>query len=600
VGGFGISGTGNFTLYSAEQSVLDWWMQSDDNIDIRVRGRGFDAGSWDEINYTGVWVEIDDPVAEINISDCSVLDSAGTIYFLNTSIIDSDTVVCMNISANNVTLDCQGYTIDGIDTSTSRGIDIKRASAVTTNITIANCNITDWGYALYITSGDNNRIVNTTIGSNIYGSISILLSSGNNITNVTTKSNPVGFYLSGSNNNILSNNIDNSSDIGFDLDDSQNTTMTNNRMINTPRSGKQGLRILCTTVAKCRENISENNTINDIPILYVDGIIKLCPNNIIYTNGSSYGYMGFVGCNNITVTNSSPTNGIAFAGITNSTISNLNMSYSKRPFIIMAVSKYNNIINNTISNNDVSGILLYYSSNNVFINNTLHSNKPYSVYSNSGYNDTFIGGSVAMTTAGNFDYWLRNGGSNNTFTSTNMTTLRNIYLNEITTYFIYNDAIDGNIQLKTNILTAAKTIYRKVNNWTQSNISWDESASAALTANYSITNLYPNRAYDIYNFSQLAYTITTSSTGTLNFTINLNTTSRTIQVNGTAATDTCTCPTSGDWTINCADNCVITDACDMKGNNVTMNGAGTVIVASGAIFNWTSRMLSGGCHRITN
>ena len=40
--------------------------------------------------------------------------------------------------------------------------------------------------------------------------------------------------------------------------------------------------------------------------------------------------------------------------------------------------------------------------------------------------------------------------------------------------------------------------------------------------------------------------------------------------------DTCTCPASGNWNIQCSDNCNI-QACDMQTNNVLLNGTGKVL-----------------------
>ena len=53
-----------------------------------------------------------------------------------------------------------------------------------------------------------------------------------------------------------------------------------------------------------------------------------------------------------------------------------------------------------------------------------------------------------------------------------------------------------------------------------------------------------------------------------------------IVMNGTVAEappeDTCSCPASGDWVINCADNCVIDDDCSMPNNDIHTYGTGTL------------------------
>ena len=72
------------------------------------------------------------------ISGCSVITSSGT-YTLNQSITDSSTSYCINISANDVILDCDGHTIDG-DGAADHAIH----SDGFKNITIKNCVCSGW------------------------------------------------------------------------------------------------------------------------------------------------------------------------------------------------------------------------------------------------------------------------------------------------------------------------------------------------------------------------------------------------------------------------------------------------------------------------
>ncbi|MGB9693666.1 MAG: hypothetical protein ACPLYF_02365, partial [Fervidobacterium sp.] len=72
---------------------------------------------------------------EYNISDCSELNVTEATYYLTQDIINSNVPTCMNITANNVALDCQGHTIDGVDASDTYGIYISRSASTTTNVT---------------------------------------------------------------------------------------------------------------------------------------------------------------------------------------------------------------------------------------------------------------------------------------------------------------------------------------------------------------------------------------------------------------------------------------------------------------------------------
>ncbi len=107
---------------------------------------------------------------EYYISDCAVLDQPEATYFLTTDITDSPAVTCMNITANNITLDCQGHLIDG-DDSADYGIYVYRSSSQTTNITIKNCILKDWDSAnIYFGKAHGNTLENiTTYSSPDYG-----------------------------------------------------------------------------------------------------------------------------------------------------------------------------------------------------------------------------------------------------------------------------------------------------------------------------------------------------------------------------------------------------------------------------------------------
>ena len=56
-----------------------------------------------------------------HLYNCTNITQPGT-YYLTKDITDSSATYCMNISANNVILDCQGHLIDGTDNSNTYGI----------------------------------------------------------------------------------------------------------------------------------------------------------------------------------------------------------------------------------------------------------------------------------------------------------------------------------------------------------------------------------------------------------------------------------------------------------------------------------------------
>jgi len=149
---------------------------------------------------------------------------------------------CINIQANDVTLDCQGHTIQGDDVA-DYGIYIHRDSVQTTNITIKNCIVTDWDSA------------------NIY----LYRANGNNITNVTSNSSPdYGFYLYYSDSNTILNSITNSENYGFHLDFSDSNTIKNS----TANSNNYGGIHLYFSGSNIISNCTINSNSNGVIIRY--------------------------------------------------------------------------------------------------------------------------------------------------------------------------------------------------------------------------------------------------------------------------------------------------------------------------------------------
>jgi parallel beta-helix repeat protein len=149
--------------------------------------------------------------AYINVSTCSILDQVGATYYLTADIVNSTNTTCMNITANNVTLDCQGYTIDGQYIEDTYGINIFRNSETNTNFTIENCVLSDWDKGIYLSSAQNNTIGNNTLNHNKYYGISLGWKAKSNliIGNTITNNYGDGIYCGSycRYNNITNNTI---------------------------------------------------------------------------------------------------------------------------------------------------------------------------------------------------------------------------------------------------------------------------------------------------------------------------------------------------------------------------------------------------------
>ncbi len=178
----------------------------------------------------------------------------------------------------------------------------------------------------------------------------------------------------------------------------------------------------------------------------------------------------------------------------------------------------NNTITNFTATSDIGDALtIYLSSNNTISNFTAHSNTGYGIYMESTLYNIFKNGSI--TSDSQKEYVLADIGITNIFINTNFSEPRTISLQDSTSRFNYNDEYNGNIWLKTNI-SVPSFITRTLLNWTQSNMTWNDSAT--VTAYYELTGLLPDTSYNITNNSYPIYDLTTNNDGNLSiFSINL-------------------------------------------------------------------------------
>lgn len=118
------------------------------------------------------------PIAGQNITDCGGVANVSQTYYVQNNLTLSSGA-CIEISANNVTIDCQGYTIDGDGVSSGRGIDDVSNSYYAE---IKNCIFKDFTHpdygAVNIDFAKDWRVHNNTFESSNARSINVI--SGNN------------------------------------------------------------------------------------------------------------------------------------------------------------------------------------------------------------------------------------------------------------------------------------------------------------------------------------------------------------------------------------------------------------------------------------
>jgi len=280
------------------------------------------------------------------LSSCGTISSPGK-YILTQNVSSSGT--CFTIAANNVTLDCQGYTIN--HTGNQPGIQAQYYNFTT----IKDCNVigdkSSGNVGLFINSTINVSVFNNNISSHYYGidirNSSFITISQNSIRNnivhgffaafsnsitlinnsITSSSN--GVVTSFTNYTLISNNIiSNNSDKGIDLESSYNSTIINNSIYTNSKGAY--------LYASNNNSIVFNNFTSNNYGVYLEFGSK---NNQILNNNFSFNslyglydnYGDYLVFSNNLLTNN--TNGIylgyaLYAYLSNNTVNSINIDFS--------------------------------------------------------------------------------------------------------------------------------------------------------------------------------------------------------------------------------------------------------------------------------
>jgi parallel beta-helix repeat protein len=320
-------------------------------------------------------------------SICTFLDySAGTLVFnvtgfTNYSVdelcggvltqdmnLDYNLLNCpangLNIGASNIMIDCHGHSING--SGSGYGINVAY-----NNITIKNCNISNFNMGIYLSSS-NNKIINSNASGNQIG-ISLMGGANNNqIINSSAKGAGTyhGIYISSSDNNTIINSVAQGGDNGILIGSS-----TGNHIINTSANG-----------AVC--GISLVSVLNS---QIIDSNASGSTNGIVLTTSSDN--------NQIINSNVNGTGGTGWAlnihSSLNNTISNSRIKGTDIGVHIRASSNNNKIISSSLQGN-WEGIMIEESSSNNQISRSNLSSIRYGVYLvSSSTNTTLINNNLS-------------------------------------------------------------------------------------------------------------------------------------------------------------------------------------------------------------
>ena len=134
----------------------------------------------------------------LNISSCTTINEgfldSDRLVLMNGSILSSSTSSCIEITANNLIFDCQNNLVEGDDIA-QYGINLNVADAFS-NITVQNCQVSNWDSSNIRVRGQNNSISNIlSFNSKDYG-IDLSFGDSTIIYNLTSiNNNNSGVYF---------------------------------------------------------------------------------------------------------------------------------------------------------------------------------------------------------------------------------------------------------------------------------------------------------------------------------------------------------------------------------------------------------------------
>ena len=293
------------------------------------------------------------------ISQCRIVDEPGR-YKLAGDISTDET--CIEIRSSDVSVDGQGYTLQGLDSSKDKiGIYANGTDGGLTNVTVTDITLAGWSYkpdkahAVLFEEVDEGRIADLDVSGGDWG-IQILRSSrnvlANNSVSGTSNSQAAIGLTDGSDGNTLQNNtVTNDKTRGLRLVSSSNTTVRGNQITG---SGGEHIRV---------DGGSSGNVFAD---------------NHLHASGSLDP--------SIAVGTDNPDQVFRNNTITDSGWSGISISQSGSNF---------SIVNNTIRGNGKQGILLYYISNATVRGNEINSSDDSGIYMHAADDSVLVGNDVS-------------------------------------------------------------------------------------------------------------------------------------------------------------------------------------------------------------
>lgn len=217
-------------------------------------------------------------IDDILVSACGTLSTPNERYYLNGNITTSTTGTCLNVGADNIIIDGQGFWINGTNTGSSIGIN----SNTRNNITITNLNMVGFYRQIYFIRTNNSLVINSSFYRSGNNQISVFLTNSgttgnNNITLRNLRMFRNNAYIGWYSRNITIENIS-----------IQNTDTTYSNIMNIQLNNETRINNINMTNSMIYLDTSTNVTITNIVAsnMGVTGsairYISNNPNNLVY------------------------------------------------------------------------------------------------------------------------------------------------------------------------------------------------------------------------------------------------------------------------------------------------------------------------------
>ena len=184
-------------------------------------------------------------VSATDISSCWQINESGE-YALTQNISGAIpataslvTSACIVIASDDITFDCNGFSITNNGTEDAAGILVNGSTTIHySNVTIQNCpSVSQYETGVYLYRTTQNIVRNTTTHNNTEYGVQLYSSTYSNLTNNTEYNNSRGIYLFSSDNNAITGNTEYNNSRGIYLYSGSSNTLTNNSAYNNSNHG---------------------------------------------------------------------------------------------------------------------------------------------------------------------------------------------------------------------------------------------------------------------------------------------------------------------------------------------------------------------------